>query len=106
MEATRLRANLFRFALGMLKMQVQEPGVFGIGSEVLRRSQRRSAKLPDGVPDFRRKLIDMLAANPGTLSQPMNPQDCHAPDDPGPLTAACSTAAIEREGQRRASSRI
>src|SRR5437879_6075667 len=52
MEATRLRARPLRWALRMLKMQVQEPGIFGIGCEVVGRSQRRSAKLDDGVLHF------------------------------------------------------
>jgi hypothetical protein len=51
MEAPRLRAHLLRLALGVLKMQLQEPGIFGIGCEVMCRSQRRSAKVADGIPD-------------------------------------------------------
>jgi len=60
MEAPCLSAHLLRLALGMLKMQVQEPGIFGIGCEVVCRSQRRPAKLADGVPDFCRQLIYVL----------------------------------------------
>jgi hypothetical protein len=59
MEATRLRAHLLRFAFGMLKMQFQEPGVFEIGCEVVRGSQRRFTKVANGVSNFWRQLIDM-----------------------------------------------
>ena len=38
----------------------EQPGIFGIGCEIVCRSQRRSAKVADGVPDFCRQLIYML----------------------------------------------
>jgi hypothetical protein len=60
METSRFPANVLRLAMKMFKMQIQEPGIFGMGCEIMRRSRRRPAKMADRAPDFRGQLADML----------------------------------------------